>query len=54
MPASVVKKERKFLNTILKFPNAIFELTEMLAEQENLKLVINRQDSREAVENNGE
>ena len=54
MPVSVIKKERRFLNTILEFPNAILELIEMLAEQENLKLVINRQECCEGVENNGE
>ena len=54
MPVSVIRKERRFLNTILEFPNIILELIEMLAEQENLKLVINRQDCCEGVENNGE
>ena len=54
MPVSVLKKERKFLNTILKFPNTILEITEMLTEQENLRLVINRQGCHEGVENNGE
>ncbi len=44
MPVSVIKKERGFLNTTL-------DLIRTLAEQENLKLVINRQDSYEGVEN---
>jgi len=43
MPISAIRKERGFLNTTL-------DLIRMLAEQENLKLVINRQDSDEGVE----
>jgi len=46
MPISVIRKERRF-------PNTMLDLIRMLAEQENLKLVINMQDSHEGVERIG-
>jgi len=46
MPISVIKKERRF-------PNTMLDLIRMLAEQEHLKLVINMQDSHEGVEKIG-
>ncbi len=47
MPISVLGKERRF-------PNKMLDLIRMWAEQENLKLVINMQDSHEGVEKIGE
>ncbi len=46
MPVSALRKERGFLNTTL-------DLIRTLAEQENLKLIINKQGSYEEAENNG-
>ncbi len=46
MPISVIRKERRF-------PNTMLDLIRMLAEQEHLKLVINMQDSHEGVEKIG-
>jgi len=46
MPVSAIRKERGFLNTML-------DSIRMLAEQEHLKLVINRQDSYEGDEEIG-
>ena len=46
MPVSVLRKERRF-------PNKMLDLIRMWAEQEHLKLVINRQDSYEEVEKIG-
>jgi len=46
MPISVIRKERRF-------PNTMLDLIRMLAEQEHIKLVINMQDSQEGVEKIG-
>ncbi len=46
MPISVIKKERRF-------PNIMLDLIRMWAEQEQLKLVINTQDSYDEVEKIG-
>ncbi len=46
MPISVLGKERRF-------PNIMLDLIRTWAEQENLKLVINKQDSHEEVEKIG-
>ena len=46
MPISVIRKETRF-------PNTMLDLIRMWAEQEQMKLVINRQDSYEGVEKIG-
>ncbi len=46
MPISVIRQERRF-------PNKMLDLIRMWAEQEHLKLVINRPDSYEEVEKIG-
>jgi hypothetical protein len=46
MPISAIRKERRF-------PNKMLDLIRMWAEQEDLILVINRQDSYEGVEKIG-